>query len=146
MKRLFRILIRIVLILVSFLFVFNLPTLLGIGQDSVQINLHTFWSKVTYDFHSLLTINDPRYWEFLHTVDIVESYRYTMTLLLLSIILIIILAVGMAIAVILSPPKVRNVLKNIINFFEGVPDLLIIFLFMFFVVTLYKTTGLKFLQ
>ena len=146
MKRLFRILIRIVLILVSFLVVFNLPFLLGIGKDKVQIHLHTFWSSVQYDFHSLITINDPRYWEFLHTVDIMKSYRYTMTILLLSFILVIILAVCMAIVVILSPPKVRNVLKNIINFFEGVPDLLIIFLFMFFVVTLYKTTGLKFLQ
>lgn len=146
MKRLFRILIRMVLILVSFLVVFNLPTLLGIGKDRVQINLHTFWSNVQYDFHSLITINDPRYWEFLHTVDIMKSYRYSMTILLLSFIIVIILAVCMAIVVILSPPKVRNVLKNIINFFEGVPDLLIIFLFMFFVVTLYKTTGLKFLQ
>ncbi|ULT59069.1 ABC transporter permease subunit [Neobacillus drentensis] len=146
MKRLFRIVIRIVLILVSFLVVFNLPSLLGIGTDRVQIHFHTFWSNVRYDFHSLITINDPRYWEFLHTVDIVESYRYTMTILLLSFIIVIILAVSMAIVVILSPPKVRNGLKNIVNFFEGVPDLLIIFLFMFFVITLYKTTGLKFLQ
>jgi len=146
MKLFLRFLIKIVLILVSFLFVFNLPSLLGIGKDRVQINVHTFWSYVSSDFHSLITINNPKYWDFLQTVDLAESYQYTMTILLLSLLLVTILSVGITFVVILSPPKLRNLLKTIINFFEGVPDLLIIFLFMFFVVTLYKTTGLKFLQ
>ncbi|PLS07293.1 hypothetical protein CVD27_06330 [Neobacillus cucumis] len=146
MKRALRVFIRLVLILASLLFVFNLPSLLGIGKDRVQINIHTFWGSVRSDFHRLITISDPKYWEFLHTVDMVESYRYTMTLLLLSLSLIIILAIGLAFVVVLSSARVRNLLKNVINFFEGVPDLLIIFLFMFLVVTLYKTTGLKFLQ
>ena len=146
MKLFLRFLIRIVLILVSFLFVFNLPSLLGIGKDRVQINVHTFWSYVSSDFHSLITINNPKYWDFLQTVDLAESYQYTMTILLLSLLLVTILSVGITFVVILSPPKLRNLLKTIINFFEGVPDLLIIFLFMFFVVTIYKTTGLKFLQ
>mgnify|MGYP001104022793 CR=1 FL=1 len=146
MKLFLRFLIRIVLILVSFLFVFNLPSLLGIGKDRVQINVHTFWSYVSSDFHSLITINNPKYWDFLQTVDLAESYQYTMTILLLSLLLVTILSVGITFVVILSPPKLRNLLKTIINFFEGVPDLLIIFLLMFFVVTIYKTTGLKFLQ
>ncbi|WP_176541084.1 MULTISPECIES: ABC transporter permease subunit [unclassified Bacillus (in: firmicutes)] len=146
MKVLLRFLIRIVLILVSFLFVFNLPSLLGIGKDRVQLNVHTFWSYVSSDFQSLITVNNPEYWEFLQTVDLAESYRYTMAILLLSLLLVTILSVGIAVVVIVSPPKLRNLLKTIINFFEGVPDLLIIFLFMFLVVTLYKTTGLKFLQ
>ncbi|MEH7119586.1 ABC transporter permease subunit [Neobacillus vireti] len=146
MKRLLRVFIRFVLILVSFLFVFNLPALLEIGKDRVQINIHTFWSFVKSDFHSLISINDPRYWEFIQKVDLAESYRYTMTILVLSLLLVTLMSLVIPIVVLISPPKVRNLFRTIVNFFEAVPDLLIIFLFMFFVVTLYKTTGFKFLQ
>jgi len=146
MKRLLRIFIRFVLILVSLLFVFNLPGLLEIGKDKVQININTFWSFVKSDLHSLTSINDPRYWEFVQTVDLAESYQYTMTILVLSLLLVTLLSVVISIIVFISPPKVRNLFRSIVNFFEAVPDLLIIFLFMFFVVTLYKTTGFKFLQ
>jgi peptide/nickel transport system permease protein len=66
-----------------------------------------------------------------------------MTILLASLIFIIFLAMVVAILIILSPEKVKNRLKSGINFFEAVPDLLVIFLFQIFVITLYKTTGLN---
>jgi peptide/nickel transport system permease protein len=146
MKALQRLIIRLVLILSGFLFVFNLPLLLGIGKDSVKLNFNIFWDYVKADFLVLIHIEDVRYLEFFKNLDIMESYQYTMTILLASLIVVIFLAVVFAVIVMLSPIKVRNRLKSVINFFEGVPDLLVIFLFMFFVITLYKTTGLKFLQ
>ncbi len=146
MKRLFRGIIRIVLIVAGFLFIFNLPSLLGIGKDHVVINIKTFWMYVKSDFQFLLHFNSDRYLEFFKKLEIGESYQYTMTILLASLIFIIFLAMVVAILIILSPEKVKNRLKSGINFFEAVPDLLVIFLFQIFVITLYKTTGLKFLQ
>ncbi|MFJ5713003.1 ABC transporter permease subunit [Neobacillus sp. NPDC093127] len=91
-------------------------------------------------------MNDSSYLEFFKELDITNSYQYTMTILGGSLIVIIFLAIVISILIMLTPEKVSNRLKNGINFFEAVPDLLVILLFMFFVISLYKTTGLKFLQ
>jgi ABC-type dipeptide/oligopeptide/nickel transport system permease component len=146
MKRLLRLVIRLVLILVGFLFVFNLPALLGIGKDSVEFNHNIFWVSMKADFQLLIHIMDQKYLELFNELKIAESYQYTMTILLASLVVITFSAIVFAVIVMVSPLKVRNILKNVINFFEGVPDLLVIFLFMFFVITLYKSTGFKFLQ
>ncbi|WHY69153.1 ABC transporter permease subunit [Neobacillus sp. SuZ13] len=146
MKRLFRGLIRLVLIVAGFLFIFNLPSLLGIGKDHIEINFERFWVNLTSDFQFLFQSNQDKYLEMLKKLHIVESYQYTMTILLSSLLFIIFLAMITAILIFLSPEKVKNKLKSGLNFFEGIPDLLIIFLFQFFVITLYKSTGLKFLQ
>jgi peptide/nickel transport system permease protein len=147
MKRILRIIIRFVLILSGFLFVFNLPSLLGIGKDSVKLNFNAFWAYVKSDFLVLIHLKDVSwYLELFKKLGIAESYQYTMTILLVSLLVIMFLALVLVVMVMLSPVKVSNYLKGVINFFEGIPDLLVIFLFMFFVITLYKTTGLKFLQ
>ncbi|MCM3116790.1 ABC transporter permease subunit [Neobacillus sp. MER 74] len=146
MKRFFRGLVRIVLIIGGFLFIFNLPSLLGIGKDHIEVNFESFWVNLKSDFQLLLQANQDKYIEILKKLHIAESYQYTMTILLCSLLFIIFLAMISALLIFLSPEKVKNKLKNGLNFFEGIPDLLIILLFQFFVITLYKSTGLKFLQ
>ncbi|WP_066065014.1 ABC transporter permease subunit [Neobacillus soli] len=146
MKRLSRLIIRIGLVLSGFLFVFNVPFFWGIEKDSVKVNFIAFWEHVKSDFLVLINIKDERYLEFFKELDILVSYQYTMTILLVSLIMVMVLAMVFAVLIMLAPLKVRSRLKSMVNFFEGVPDLLVIFLFMFFVITLYKTTGLKFLQ
>ncbi|PFP25724.1 hypothetical protein COJ96_18350 [Bacillus sp. AFS073361] len=146
MKRFFRGLVRIVLIIGGFLFIFNLPSLLGIGKDHIEVNFESFWVNLKSDFQLLLQANQDKYIEILKKLHIAESYQYTMTILLCSLLFIIFLAMITALLIFLSPEKVKNKLKNGLNFFEGIPDLLIILLFQFFVITLYKSTGLKFLQ
>ncbi|WP_312470157.1 ABC transporter permease subunit [Neobacillus sp.] len=146
MKWLLRAIIRLALILTGFLFIFNLPLLLGIGKDSVEVNFNMFWENVKADFQYLLQIKDAMYLSFFKELDISGSYKYTMTILLGSLAVIILVAMVMAILILIAPKKVSNRLKSGVNLFEAVPDLLIIFLFQFFVITLYKTTGLKFLR
>lgn len=146
MKRLVRSLIRIILILFGFLFIFTLPLVFGSAKDTVLVDFRTFWDGLKLNFQSLTQINDSSYLEFFNKLDITNSYQYTMTILGGSLIVIIFLAIVISILIMLTPVKVSNRLKNGINFFEAVPDLLVILLFMFFVITLYKTTGLKFLQ
>lgn len=146
MKRLLRLLIRIGLISSGFIFTFNLPLILGIGEDSVEIHFKLFWKVVKSDLHYLFQIKDAMYLSFFKELDIAGSYQYTMTLLLVSLVAIILIAMVVTILIMMAPEKVKNCLKSCVNFFEAVPDLLVIFLFQFFVITLYKTTGMKFLQ
>jgi peptide/nickel transport system permease protein len=146
MKRFIRMVIRFVLIISGFLFIFNLPTLIGIGTDHVMIHASDFWTNVKSNFHLLIKTDDPMYLHFFNELDIGTSYQYTMTIIFASLTFILFVATGIAILIMLSPQKVRNRLESMMNIFEAVPDLLVIFLFMFFVITLYKTTGLKIFQ
>ena len=147
MKQLLRLIIRFLLVLSGFLFIFNLPSLLGIGKNSVNLNFPIFWGNIKSVVQEFIHIKGLNwYQELFEKLGIAESYQYTMTILIASLLVVMICSLLFAVIVILSPLKVRNLLKSAINFFEGVPDLLVIFLFMLFVITLYKTTGLKFLQ
>ncbi|MFJ7727332.1 hypothetical protein ACIQXV_14330 [Neobacillus sp. NPDC097160] len=79
-------------------------------------------------------------------MNMAESYRYSMTIVFASLMVVIIVGMLGALMVQMAPQKIGKLFRKVTDFFESVPDLLVIFLFMFFVITLYKTTGLKFLQ
>ncbi|MFJ5713005.1 ABC transporter permease subunit [Neobacillus sp. NPDC093127] len=146
MKRLISALFRIALVLSGFLFIFNLPLILGIGVDSVEIHFDQFWEVVKNNLQFLFQIRDDMYLSLFKQLDITGSYQYTMSILIISLTSIILIAMVTMILIMMAPEKVRNFMKNGVNFFEAVPDLLIIFLFQFFVITLYKATGFKFLR
>ncbi|WML56601.1 ABC transporter permease subunit [Neobacillus sp. PS2-9] len=145
MKKYLDLPLRIILMISGILFVFALPTLIGIGK-TLTINFKPFREFVEINIHKLTQIKDPQFIGLIEQINMAESYRYSMTIVFASILVVIIVGMLGAIMVQLAPKKIGNMFKKVINFFESVPDLLIIFLFMFFVITLYKTTGLKFLQ
>ncbi|MDP4085005.1 MAG: ABC transporter permease subunit [Bacillota bacterium] len=93
-----------------------------------------------------MQLKGPNYLEYLNVLPIAESYEYTMTILATSLLLVFFLAILTAVCVLLTPRRVQNRLKNVINFFEAVPDLLVIFLLQFLVIFLFKKTGLKIFQ
>ncbi|ETI67076.1 ABC transporter permease subunit [Neobacillus vireti] len=146
MKRLLSALFRSALVLSGFLFIFNLPLILGIGVDSVEIHFDQFWEVVKNNLQFLFQIKDDMYLSLFKQLDITGSYQYTMSILLISLTGIILIAMVTMVLIMIAPEKIRIYLKNGVNFFEAVPDLLIIFLFQFFVISLYKATGFKFLR
>jgi len=146
MKRLLRGIIRLVLMISGLLVTFNLPFIFGIGNDTIRISFQTFWRFFDVDVLNLLNLNDPNYFAFFKVLPIAETSQYTMTLLAGSLLVVIFLGMLAAVAVMTSPQKVRNRLKVGINFFEAVPDLLVIFLFQFFTIVLFKATGIRIFQ
>jgi peptide/nickel transport system permease protein len=145
MKKYWDMPLRIALMISGILFVFALPTLIGIGK-TLTITFKPFGEFVEINIQKLTQIKDPQFLSLFEQMNMAESYRYSMTIVVASILVVIIVGMLGAIMVQLAPKKIGNMFKNVIDFFESVPDLLIIFLFMFFVITLYKITGLKFLQ
>jgi peptide/nickel transport system permease protein len=145
MTKLLELPLRIFLMITGIIFVFALPSLIGI-RKSLIFTLDSFWEYVESTF-SKLTQTDYLYIvTLLDQMNIAESYRYSMTIVFISLLLVISFGMVTAILIQNAPKKLRNTFKKVINFFEGVPDLLIIFLFQFFVITLYQSTGIKFLQ
>ncbi|MED3563160.1 ABC transporter permease subunit [Bacillus xiapuensis] len=146
MKRLLNLILRPVLVLSGFLFIFSLPALLGIGKQSIQFHFGRFWLSIETLFMEIIHFQHSKYRDFLSQLEVGESYRYTMTILVICLLIILVFSIVFSTLVILSPEKISNKIKKLIHFFEAVPDLLIIFLFQILVITLYKTYGLKIFQ
>ncbi len=145
MKKYLDLPLRIVLMISGILFVFALPTLIGIGK-TLTINFKPFWKFIEINIQKLTQINDPQFMGLFEQMNMAESYRYSMTIVFASLMVVIIVGMLGALMVQMAPKKIGKLFRKVTDFFESVPDLLVIFLFMFFVITLYKTTGLKFLQ
>lgn len=146
MKTILRFIIRLVLIISGFLFTFNLPYLLGVGNDKIKVSFQVFWRMVKEDFLALVQLKDAKHLVSLKGLPIAESYQYTMTILASSLLVVFVLAMLMAVCVMLLPRKIQNWLKNGINFFEAVPDLLVIFLLQFLVISIVQKTGIRIFQ
>ncbi|MGG1679580.1 ABC transporter permease subunit [Neobacillus sp. NRS-1170] len=145
MYKLLEIPIRIFLMVSGILFVFALPSLVGIG-DTLTINFQPFWKYVEANFQKITQLGSHSFIRLYEQLNLAESYLYSMTIVFSSLLVVVFVGMAVAILVQMAPKKLGNLFKKVINFFEAVPDLLILFLFQFFVITLYKTTGLKFLQ
>ncbi|TWE08007.1 hypothetical protein FB550_10118 [Neobacillus bataviensis] len=146
MKRFLEWPIRLALIFAGFLFIFNFPFLLSIGKTTILVNFQPFWVSVITDFQLLLDIKNSQAFDLLRELTLFESYSYTMKILLGCLLVVTILSMVISILVMIAPGRIRDGLKKMIDFFEAVPDLLIIFFIQFFVIMLYKTTGVKLLQ
>jgi peptide/nickel transport system permease protein len=146
MKRFIDLPLRFFLVITGFLFIFNLPFFMGIGKESIVFRFGNFWKMVKSDTKLIIQATDMKFTDFLSQLNFLESYGYTMSLFVASLLVVTSLSLLIAILVLLTPNTFSSGLKRIIDFFEAVPDLMVIFFIQFFVITLYKTTGLKFLQ
>ncbi|MEO2075276.1 MAG: ABC transporter permease subunit [Bacillus sp. (in: firmicutes)] len=145
MKKYLDLPLRIFLMISGIFFVFALPTLIGIGE-TLTINFKPFWEFIEINIQKLIHYKDSQAMVLFEQMHMSESYRYSMIIVFASLLVVIIIGILGAIMVQIAPKKLGNLFKKVIGFFESVPDLLIICLFMFFVITLYKSTGMKFLQ
>ncbi|WP_066304511.1 ABC transporter permease subunit [Bacillus sp. FJAT-29814] len=145
MKHVLKLPVRIALMLVGFILILNLP-ILTFGTKLFNFNSKFFWTEVNKDIQFFVHFADSANFDILSQLPLFESYRYSMSLLAVCLMVVIFAGLLLAFLVIISPRKIRNRIKKGINLIEGIPDLFVIFLFMFFVITLYQKTGLKFLQ
>jgi peptide/nickel transport system permease protein len=145
MKQVLKLPVRLLLMLAGFIFMMNLPILM-FGTKILNFNFEPFWKYAVIDAKFLLHFWDSTNFEQLGPLHLGESYRYSMSLLIICLLVVVIVGLVLAFLVMIAPRKLKNTIKKGINWVEGIPDLFVIFLFMFFVITLYQSTGLKFLQ
>lgn len=145
MKQVLKLPVRLVLMIMGFVIMMNLY-ILFFGKKLLNLNLESFWNSLLTDVQFLLHFKESTNLGIFQGLNLVDGYRYSMSILILCLLVVIIAGLLLAFCVMMAPRKIRNSIKKLINIFEGIPDLLVIFLFMFFVITLYQKTGLKFLQ
>jgi peptide/nickel transport system permease protein len=65
--------LRIVLMISGILFVFALPTLIGIGK-TLTTNFKPFWKFIEINIQKLTQINDPQFMDLFEQMNMAESY------------------------------------------------------------------------
>lgn len=108
------------------------------SRSELVEKLGIYPSKVYVENHNIFHI--------LFETDVGGRIGYSLTIFSVSLVVTIFFGLIIAIGILILPRKWRSISKNILNLTESVPDLLVIFLFQIFVITLYKATGVKFLQ
>jgi len=145
MKKVLELPLRLFCIIAGSISVFAIPYLFVMG-DSVTFTLDPLWDFMKLRLMALMELTEPNSLNLLDQLNAAESYRYTMAILAISLAVVIISGIFWAIIVQMAPRIIRQALRKVLDFFEVVPDLLIIFLFQFVIIALYKETGLKILQ
>ncbi|WLR53760.1 ABC transporter permease subunit [Mesobacillus subterraneus] len=115
------------------LFVFRDP-----DSDHIGINLFSFF-KLLGD--TVMQFFKPASWQFFerwNTETVIDRYTYSLEVIFVSLIFSIVIGSLIAYLFMNFPYKQRSRVKNILNFFEGIPDLLVIFMIQMFLFTLYR--------
>ncbi|MFB6465389.1 ABC transporter permease subunit [Cytobacillus sp. Hz8] len=163
MKKIAFLPLRLVVIILGFLFYLFFPLMIAVHKNKISFgfeNVKGFFEKYDAVRHmsrrelvekmgilpSSIKVEDHNIFHILFESNIGDRIGYSLTIFILSLLFTILAGLLIAICVLLLSGKWRSRAKGFLNLTEAVPDLLVIFLFQFFVITLYKSTGIKFLQ
>jgi peptide/nickel transport system permease protein len=139
-------LLRIICVLLGFSLFLSIPRLFNVENAQLELTLKNFSQQFEITILQIFHFKQSTILEVWLQSAIVDRYLYTLKVLGISVLLVTVLGIFISALVTFANGKTKNILKNIINFSEAIPDLLIIFIFQIFVIILYKSTGIKFLQ
>ncbi|MFE8699519.1 ABC transporter permease subunit [Cytobacillus sp. FJAT-54145] len=153
MKKSLKILVRAITIIVGICFFISLPYFVsvepGVYEGEGKLSLSIENAKLRFEallIEGKLSVTDTDFLKYILDTDVKERYSYTLTILGVSVIVVSLVGLIITFMIVSLPLKIREMVKPIINMTEAIPDLLIIFLFQIGVITLYKSTGIKFLK
>lgn len=146
MGRIIHYLLRIISILLGFSLFLSIPKLFNVQNGQLELTMKNFTQQFENTLQQIIHFTQSSILQVWLETGIVDRYLYTLKVLGISVLLVTIIGLFISAVVTFTIGKTKNVLKNIINFSEAIPDLLIIFVFQIFVIILYKNTGIKFLQ
>jgi peptide/nickel transport system permease protein len=108
------------------------------ASEHLGINLFSFL-KVLGD--TVMQFFKPASWQFFdswNTETVIDRYTYSLEVIFVSLLFSFLIGGLIAYIFMNFPYKQRSRVKNILNFLEGIPDLLIIFMIQMFLFTLYR--------
>ncbi|PLS14881.1 hypothetical protein CVD28_25510 [Bacillus sp. M6-12] len=148
MKKLFHYQFLILTSLIGFIFFLSLPALfvfqnLDKNTEHLQMDTTSFLTAYKDITAKLLEFNISPVIETWTKPEVMESYFYSLKIFGLSLIFTIILGFLFAFAYMMFPLKLRSPFKSALNFIEGIPDLLIIFLIQMGLFALYRDYGIQ---
>ncbi|WP_108670724.1 ABC transporter permease subunit [Peribacillus acanthi] len=141
-----RMIVSLIALASSIVFLFVFPQLLMHGEKPKDGRITGVEPILKDLFDGLKHLDLQMMIDYWKVPMVYEGLSYTMTLLVISLFVTSVVGVILAIVIHSLPAKWSTYINRVLNLFEGVPDLLIIFVLQVLVIALYKSTGIKFLK
>ncbi|MFE8700409.1 ABC transporter permease [Cytobacillus sp. FJAT-54145] len=144
--KIIKFLLLVITAVFGFIFFMIFPRLFNLKEEDISIKWDQIIPTLKVIFIHLSELSYESFESFLLQGSLLEGYKYSLTIMSISTLIVISIGSIIAFAVIIMPLKLRNLAKNFLNFFEGIPDLLIIFTLQFTVIIVFKNYGIKLFQ
>jgi peptide/nickel transport system permease protein len=113
------------------------------ASEHLSINLFSFLNVLGDTFMQFFKPASWRFFESWNTETVIDRYTYSLELIFFSLLFTIFIGSVIAYLFMNLPYKQRFRVKNILNFFEGIPDLLVIFMMQMFLFMLYREFNIR---
>lgn len=115
------------------LFTFREP-----DSEHLGVNLSSFLKVIRDTVMQFFKSSSWQFFESWNTESVIDRYTYSLELIFFSLLFTIFIGSVIAYLFMNLPYKHRLRVKNVLNFFEGLPDLLVIFMIQLFLFMLYR--------
>lgn len=128
------------------LFFMSFPRLFAFrstGSEHLGFNLEAFIKAITA---TAIQFSKPESWRIFDSWNqetVIDRYTYSLEIILVSLIFTIFIGSVIAYLFMSLPFKQRSKVKHVLNFFEGIPDLLMIFMMQMFLFTLFREFNIR---
>lgn len=110
----------------------------GSGSEHLGIKLASFLKALKETSMQFFKPDSWKFFESWNTETVIDRYTYSLEVIFVSLLFTVFVGGLIAFIFMNLPYKQRSRVKNILNFFEGMPDLLIIFMIQMFLFTIYR--------
>lgn len=130
-------------------FFLSFSSLFDLGKkqgEHLGISFNRFYQEMKNVLNQFQDFKSHSFIEYLSNTQVQDGFFHSYTILGLSLGIIIIVGSSIAFIVMLSPFKLRRMLKSFLDLFEGLPDLMFIFAVNMLVLFLFKEYNMKILS
>jgi peptide/nickel transport system permease protein len=126
----------------------SLPLLFDLGKKPGE-HLGFAFDRLTKEMKNVLIqmmdYKSHSFIEYATSPQVLDGFLHSYTILSISLVIIILAGSAIAYAVMLSPYSLRKILRTFLDLFEGLPDLIFIFIINMLIIYLYQEYNIKLL-
>lgn len=128
------------------LFFMTFPRLFAfrvVGSEHLGFKISEFFKALAVTATQFFEPSSWKFFESWTTETVIDRYTYSLEIIFISLLFSVFVGCFIAYLFMNLPYKLRTKVKHGLNFFEGLPDLLVIFMIQLFLFTLYREFNLR---
>jgi len=126
----------------------SLPLLFDLGKkpgEHLGFAFDELTKETKHVLNQMMDYKSHSFIEYATSSQVLDGFLYSYTILSISLVIIVLAGSTIAFAVMLSPYRLRKILTTILDIFEGLPDLIFIFIINMLIIYLYQEYNIKLL-
>ena len=126
----------------------SLPLLFDLGKkpgEHLGFTFDVLTKEMKHVLNQMMDYKSHSFIEYATSPQVLDGFLHSYTILSISLVIIVLAGSAIAFAVMLSPYRLRKILRTILDLFEGLPDLIFIFIINMLIIYLYQEYNFKLL-